>query len=965
MAQTEKAVIISLTETHLKEDINDAEVQIPNYQLFRTDRQADRKKGGVATYVSNFLAAQTDILFSESNSYVELQMLYIRYLNMVYINIYRPPDCPTIKFIEQFNKLQNIIHNLPAPMPTITLTGDLNFPLINWESESVYGGSNEMRRQAEALLHLAEDLCLLQCIDVPTRSDNILDVVMTNDTDLIHETEVHETNLSDHNIIMVTTKIPFKKKTTLSSPVNGTLNFNQLNFLSESTNWESLKQDLRVVDWSVMANDDPSKQYQMITNMCLKISLKHVPFRKPPRKLNIPKDRKLLMRKRTKLRKKLKNMKNTQPKNLVEKKIIDIEKRLRKSVDAEREREETQAVSCIKNNPKFFYKYAAKKSKVQTNIGPLKDSNGKLICEPERIAEALNQHYQRVYSEPQTNQIVEAPEKLFEDNANSYNLTDIDITELDIENAIKEIAINSSAGPDQFPAVLVKNCAKELSFPLLMMYRNSLHTGIIPQPLKNARITPVYKGKSKYEAKNYRPIALTSHIIKILEKIIVKHIKTYLENNNKINKDQHGFRAGRSCLSQLLAHYEKILEALEHDKSADVVHLDFSAAFDKVDHGILLHKIRQLGISGRLGVWLHSFLTGREQHVAVDGAVSAASMVVSGVPQGTVVGPLLFLIHINDINEYIQYSSVASFADDTRIMKEITSPVDSEMLQNDLSSLYDWAKNNNMSFNNNKFEHISYSKKSNISCTHYLAQDGSPIETTQYVRDLGVTFSSDCSFSVHIINASKKARMQTGWILRTFRTRQIIPMMTLYKSLVLPLLEYCCQLWSPWKIQDKQSLEAVQRSFTAKISEVKELNYWERLKSLDLFSLERRRERYTIIYVHKILTGSAVNNLDLKFSIHPRLGRLCNIRKSHPRATTSVKTLKENSFVSRGPKLYNSLPKYLRDTNYTSHEKFKHALDKFLKTIPDQPKLPHYHLRATSNSITDQLALRRADGEYH
>ena len=141
-----------------------------------------------------------------------------------------------------------------------------------------------------------------------------------------------------------------------------------------------------------------------------------------------------------------------------------------------------------------------------------------------------------------------------------------------------------------------------MSIPLGLFYKNTLDTGLIPRKLKCAQITPIYKGGSRAEASNYRPIALTSHVIKVLEKIVVKQISSYLENNNKLNQDQYGFRAGRSCLAQLLGHHEKILSALEHGQNVDVVYLDFAKAYDKVDHGILIHKVRDMGISGRLGI---------------------------------------------------------------------------------------------------------------------------------------------------------------------------------------------------------------------------------------------------------------------------------------------------------------------------------------------------------------------------
>ena len=656
---------------------------------------------------------------------------------------------------------------------------------------------------------------------------------------------------------------------------------------------------------------------------------------------------------------------NIHRRNQLENNINIIEESLKKSVELESERKEAQAVACIKSNPKYFYKYASKKSKVKTRVGPLKIDKNKVISEPGEIAETLNQYYQNVFSKPVREKVVENPIDFFNGrNQANQAIHNVELTKTNIELTLNELSNNSAAGPDNFPAIFLKSCAKELSFPLYLFYRNTLDCGVIPDDLKRARITPIHKGGPRSEPKNYRPVALTSHIIKVLERIIVRQITSFLEKNDKMNPHQHGFRAGRSCLSQLLGHYEKILEVLEHNKNADVVYLDFRAAFDKVDHGILLHKLRQVGISGDLGVWLHAFLTNRVQTVAVDGALSTPRRVISGVPQGTVVGPLLFLIHILDINENVCYSNLSSFADDTRIMREVSSDEDIQLLQADLQSLYTWADQNNMTYNNTKFEHMSYRADTNETVPVYMANDGSPIETVNHVSDLGVLVDSNGNFTAHIHNVVKRARSQVGMILRTFKTREILPMLTLYKSLVVPLLEYCCQLWDPWRMGEKQLLEAVQRSFTSKISAVKHLDYWERLEALDLYSLERRRERYAIIYVYKSLTGKAINNLNISWKDNPRRGRSCELQRPHSRASTRVKTLKENSFSIRGPKLFNTLPRNIRDSEELSLEQFKSKLDKFLQTIPDQPKLPHYHLRALSNSIIDQLALRRADGIY-
>lgn len=216
--------------------------------------------------------------------------------------------------------------------------------------------------------------------------------------------------------------------------------------------------------------------------------------------------------------------------------------------------------------------------------------------------------------------------------------------------------------------------------------------------------------------------------------------------------------------------------------------------------------------------------------------------------------------------------------------------------------------------------------------------------------------SESGEFSEHISMAVSKARQKMGWILRTFRTREREPMMTLYKALVRPLTEYCCQLWNPYKIGEIQALESVQRSFTARISDLKNVNYWNRLSALKIYSLQRRRERYIIIYIWKIISGR-VPDLEANSRIitryHPRRGLLCCIRKLPRTAAVSVRTRMDNSFSVQGARLFNCLPVHVRET-VDKLSTFKSRLDEFLKMVPDEPRLPHYWSGAASNSIVDQ-----------
>jgi ribonuclease P/MRP protein subunit RPP40 len=277
---------------------------------------------------------------------------------------------------------------------------------------------------------------------------------------------------------------------------------------------------------------------------------------------------------------------------------------------------------------------------------------------------------------------------------------------------------------------------------------------------------------------------------------------TLRKMTSSINPGQHGFRAGRSCLSQLITHFDNILKILEENDNVDIIYVDFAKAFDKVDFQVTLRKLKKLGISGKLWTWIHEFLTGRCQAVLVNGSKSKPSNVKSGVPQGSVLGPLLFLILIGDIDCKVVTSFVSSFADDTRIGRRIKTESDVTDLQADLNSIYEWAVDNNMMFNNEKFECLRYGRNKDILAhTGYTSSSGCDITVQDSVRDLGVTMSSDGTFKKHIVNVIETANNMCGWILRTFRTRAAHPMLTLWKSMVLSKLDYCKQgIFRPWSV---------------------------------------------------------------------------------------------------------------------------------------------------------------------
>merc|ERR1712082_102667 len=265
-----------------------------------------------------------------------------------------------------------------------------------------------------------------------------------------------------------------------------------------------------------------------------------------------------------------------------------------------------------------------------------------------------------------------------------------------------------------------------------------------------------------------------------------------------------------------------------------------------------------------------------------------------------------------------------------------------------------WASTNNMEFNSGKFECVRYGNNK-FPGIKQLNDKGDPIESKEHVKDLGIHMSRDCTFGYHIRNVTVEARKMCNWVLRTFETREALPMITLFTSIIRPKVEYGCQIWSPTKRQELVEIEMVQRQFIKRIDGMRDLSYPEQLKKLKLYSLERRRERYLIIYIWKMMEMLVPVCIDLKRRNKDRNGRSIKLPPLNRNASARVKTLREGSFFVRSVKLFNVLPRRIRDLRGCSKEKFKGQLDKFLMGLPDAPLIPGYTASspAGGNSVVD------------
>ena len=959
--------VIALSETWLKPHITDAQISIPRYQTVRADRNT-RERGGALLYIHEDLPITDEMVFD--NGVCEIAICTTKPSNIIIASLYRPPDTTNEEFSDMIQFLQKYINNATeAKHMDIMILGDFNLPCISWADLSIKRNFNRDTTEcAKTLLSFMEHNFMSQYVDVPTRQCNILDLLISNSASTILHIASENTKMSDHNIVKITTQYPLNAISQNQAPKIESHSFRSLNI--HKADLDKIRDHLQTVDWDELIDMCTATEFQELLKLTvLQVCELYTPEKKVMNKQinKHTRNRKTLKRNKRNIQNTLNMTKSLFPEKTnkiksLNKKLNDIHIKIRESIEEQQREAELRAVLTVTENPRYFFSYAKKFAKRKSTIGPLLDQNKNLQQEPKKMADLLQDQYSSVFSDPYSHN-KKSPN--FE-NIQHDILENINFTQKDITDAISEIGTYAACSENDIPAIILKHCKEELSYPLWKMWRESLDTGFIPSEFKNQFITPVHKKGSKAMPSNYRPISLTSHLIKIFERVVRKKLVAYLEENNILCPNQHGFRKGRSCLTQLLNHVDKILQHFLRKNDTDSIYLDYAKAFDKVDHYLLLEKLSAYGIRGKLHAWFTSYLKDRIQTVVVNGEKSYPTTVKSGVPQGTVRGPVLFILYLNDLKSCIKHSYISSFADDTRLIKEIKNALDVDLLQSDLNASVQWTKDNNMELHTDKFEYLCHTTGTSqliqelpFSSQYfkYTTDDGAYITPTPIVRDLGINVVAGLRWSPHINIICDSARKLTSWVLSVFRDRSAKIMLPLYKCLIRSTVEYCCPLWDPTKVEDIMLLESIQRYYTSKIVSVSTLHYWDRLKQLNLISLQRRRERYSIITMYKILHNITPNDLGIIFQTSERRGIHIRIPNIHKDASMKYISQYDSSFPVRGAMLWNTLPPHI--TAKPTMESFKYSLTTYLRSFPDNPPIQGLSNR---NSLLDYNLVNRHEG---
>ena len=922
--------IVALCETWVQDDVLNHKfypsecLEIKGYNLYRYDN-VGVIRGGIILYIKpNFDGGVCKDMMKTASNFEESAWHWVTFINddkktekLLLGCVYRKGASSA----QNNNELNHIIKEAANMNNLITICGDFNFPSISWASpifsEDVTMEDEFVNTLDEAVLNQhVQDFTRKRGSDKPS----LLDLVITDNHQTISKPVILEPyGNSDHSLI--------SWKSTFLCTVSPVIDVEpKPNFFK--ANYQHMRGDFEKMDW-----EDIFKDCRSINELVTKFNdivqdkiKKHVPMKNKKtnsNKNNVPwMNRKALRaikrnyhawRRYTETKNHAKYLEYVKERNRVSKKLRH----------AKREFEKNIAKEC-KTNPKAFYSYFNSFKNRHTNFIRLKKqatATSDFTENDSDTAEEFNDYFRTVFSVDNDSELPEIPTP-------PCSLEDIDITIDDVYELLTKVNPTKSAGDDGIHPRVLKECASELATPIYMIFKQSLKDGSVPDAWKRATITPIFKSEERSKAENYRPISITSQLGKLLEKHIRKQLMDYLTDNNILSEHQHGFCNKRSCMTNLLEALDEITELVDEGMCVDEVFLDFRKAFDKVSHMKLLHKLKSIGVKGLLLNWISSFLIGRLQRVKVNSAYSSWGDVSSGVPQGSVLGPVLFIVFINDLPLGIK-TNCKLFADDSKIYGKAVTDEDCQLIQEDLDACYKWANLWSMQFHPKKCKVMHFGRNNR---KHIYLMGNNLINVTKEEKDLGITITDNLNWKRQTAICVKKANRTIGMIKHTFSHIDKDMFITLYSTLVRPQLEYCPQIWSPYHKGNINLLERVQRRATKMVPELHHLPYEERLANLKLYPLADRRRRGDMIATYKILHGMTDCNQEKLIPLHINPAKSTRSNNMQIKQKISRSNMRHNFYTHRIVLPWNEL------SNYTINSK---TVDEF-KVRYDKEVLGHY-----------------------
>ena len=799
--------------------------------------------GGVMVIVRKGIVCEEISLKAGKHGEVVCAKISIAKSPPLYVCAYYRPPSDTENSLDSLNlaleELEEIVNK--NPRTCVIIGGDFNAPGINWSDMTVKPYAY-LKGMCHRLLNIISSFSLSQLQTEPTRQNAVLDLFCTNKPGLVKNISLIP-GISDHDGVIVvdmSLKAVINKKPQRRIP------------LWSKADWESIKENTEIFTKEFMAscNDRTPEENWGSFKAHMKSMLNSIPSKLSSERTNLPwltTEVKRLCRKKRSVYNKAKKTKSTTQwarfKNL-QNRTRDL---LRKShwnyVNG------ILQESLDSGDSKKFWRYIKAQQQDGNGVAPLRTGTS-LHTNATSKAKALSDQFSSVFTRDSANTAdtrLEGP---------SYpTLPDLKIQDKGVELLLSGLNPNKASGPDEIPARMLKTLSSEIAPVLAAIFNQSLDSGYLPAEWTSAWITPVFKKGAKSDPANYRPVSLTSIACKLLEHCICTHVRGHLDTHGILSPANHGFRKKHSCETQLLLTTHDLLRLRDEGHQVDVAILDFSKAFDTVPHKRLLGKLEHYGIRGNVHRWVESFLTGRKQAVVVDGVFSRQEDVLSGVPQGTVLGPLLFLLHINDLPASVDPGTRCRlFADDCLLYRKVESFEDQLILQNDLRRLQLWAAQWGMRFNAEKC-YIMSIHRGTSHLPYFYELCNTVLTSVSEEKYLGVLISQDLSWAAHRNTVITKANQKLGFLRRNLRGCPMDLKKLAYISMVRSSMEYASIIWEPFRDNHVGALEAVQRKAArwVKSDYERESSVTQMLNSLNLDTLQERRRISRLAFLYKIL----------------------------------------------------------------------------------------------------------------
>jgi len=668
--------VIGVTESWGTDDMVDAEFMIPGYNMFRADRGGGHRGGGVLLLVNSAFNAVEVKLNNEFTDQVWCKVTIRNGEDLLLGVCYRSPN-PQFSDKDNNNALCKMIEEVHDK--AVILMGDFNYPDIDWSS--LQGQS----RESQQFVDYVEENFWTQHVTEGTCNGALLDLIFTSEPDMVDTISVLSTlGNSDHNMLEWDVHL---------SPVISV--FNRTCFNYNDADYAAIREALRATDWSSVFQGDANEKWLSFITVLKKLESQYVPLKK----LNQKRKKAPWMTHKAIKSVKLKQKLYRKHKNVRHPAYVKAARAAAMETRRAKRGFERKLAANIDTDRKSFYAYARSCSKARVAVGPLVDDQGTVRSLPQEQVQEFNSYFTTVFNTESLGNIPEA-DRIFQ-GSDAEKLCDIVIDSELVRKKFDRLRPDKASRPDDVSPRILIELKDEICYPVAEIMKTSFESGIVPVDWKLANVTPIYKKGGKSCVENYRPVSLTSQVCKLFELIVRDALTDHLDMHSLIRPTQHGFRTGKSCLSNLLEFLDHVTNSLESHDSVDVIYLDFAKAFDKVPHLRLLEKIDKHGIHGKVRRWLQEWLSGRRQRVCLNGHASSWAAVTSGVPQGSVLGPILFLIYINDLDSHI-VSSILKFADDTKLFSTVNNDNDRAVLQSDLHKLLEWSDKWQMPFSISK-----------------------------------------------------------------------------------------------------------------------------------------------------------------------------------------------------------------------------------------------------------------------